>query len=374
MSIKLWLRHEVKPMEHRAALSPEACKMLLQNGFDITVEKSNARFFKDSEYEKVGCKIVESETWEKDASLDTIIIGLKELPEGDSPLKHEHIFFAHCFKEQTGWKQLIKRFTDGNGTILDLEFLVDDAGRRVAAFGYHAGFTGSAVGIDLWCYKTDKSLGEYPSIKPYPNETELINSIKSRLASAVKANNGSYPKVMVMGALGRCGKGAVDFATAVGIPSESLLKWDLEETKKGGPFSEILEADIFINCIYLTKKIPSFITSETINTPSRNLKVLVDVSCDYTSPNNPVPVYHQGTTFDHPYIEVNNSNGPTLNVVAIDHLPTMLPREASIAFSKDLLPTLLALKHKNSSPVWQRAIKLYHDKVNEAKQAQQSNL
>ena len=32
MSIKLWLRHEVKPMEHRAALSPEACKMLLQNG------------------------------------------------------------------------------------------------------------------------------------------------------------------------------------------------------------------------------------------------------------------------------------------------------------------------------------------------------
>ena len=34
---------------------------------------------------------------------------------------------------------------------------------------------------------------------------------------------------------------------------------------------------------------------------------------------------------------------PPLTVVSIDHLPTLLPREASEAFSTDLLPSLLTL-------------------------------
>ncbi|KAJ9078197.1 Saccharopine dehydrogenase [Entomophthora muscae] len=374
MGVHLWLRHEVKPMEHRAALSPEACKTLIDNGFTITAEKSDARFFKDEEYKKVGCKLVESETWETNAPLDAFIIGLKELPEGTSPLKHSHIFFAHCFKEQTGWKELIKRFTDGKGTILDLEFLQDDSGRRVAAFGYHAGFTGSAVGIDIWCHNTDPALGKFPPIKPYPNQDELIRAIKLRLATAVQANKGSYPKIMVMGAKGRCGGGAVDFAKAVGIPETNILGWDVAETVKGGPFDEILGVDIFINCIYLSSKIPPFLTLESIAKPSRQLSVMVDVSCDYTSPNNPVPVYDRATYFDKPTLQVQaGSSNPPLEVVAIDHLPTMLPREASQAFARDLLPTLLALPNRQTAPVWQRATDLYKKKAMEASN-QSSNL
>lgn len=33
----------------------------------------------------------------------------------------------------------------------------------------------------------------------------------------------------------------------------NLIKWDLEETKSGGPFKEILDVDVFVNCIYLSK-------------------------------------------------------------------------------------------------------------------------
>jgi hypothetical protein len=33
--------------------------------------------------------------------------------------------------------------------------------------------------------------------------------------------------------LGRCGSGAVEFARDAGIPDEDIIKWDLEETKKG---------------------------------------------------------------------------------------------------------------------------------------------
>lgn len=49
----------------------------------------------------------------------------------------------------------------------------------------------------------------------------------------------------------------------------------------GGPFKEIVEdADIFVNCIYLTSKIPHFVTLETLSSPNRRLSVICDVSAD----------------------------------------------------------------------------------------------
>ena len=87
---------------------------------------------------------------------------------------------------------------------------------------------------------------------------------------------------------------------------DDILKWDLEETAKGGPFQEILDVDIFVNCIYLTSKIPSFLTHESIAAAgaSRRLSVVVDVSCDTTNPNNPIPIYNINTTFDKPTVPV----------------------------------------------------------------------
>ncbi len=72
-----------------------------------------------------------------------------------------------------------------------------------------------------------------------------------------------------------------------GIPTEKILKWDLEETKGGGPFKEVVESDIFINCIYLSKKIPPFVTIDTLRSPDRKLSVVCDVSADATNPLTP---------------------------------------------------------------------------------------
>lgn len=49
--------------------------------------------------------------------------------------------------------------------------------------------------------------------------------------------------MLVIGALGRCGKGAVDLCLKVGISTENVLKWDMAETAKGGPFIEIIECE-----------------------------------------------------------------------------------------------------------------------------------
>ena len=84
----------------------------------------------------------------------------------------------------------------------------------------------------------------------------------------------------------------------------------MAETKSGGPFPEILECEIFINCIYLSQKIPPFITKETLD-GERNLSVIVDVSCDTTNPNNPIPVYTINTTFDKPTVQVETKYVPS---------------------------------------------------------------
>eukprot|EP00842_Homolaphlyctis_polyrhiza_P003463 jgi/Hompol1/4117/HPOL_003489-RA len=355
----IWLRAETKKNEQRTALTPSVCRKLMQNGFEITVERCSQRIIPDSEYASIGCNIVPHGSW-RSAPQDCYIMGLKELPENDnSPLIHKHIMFAHCYKQQAGWREMLDRFVKGNGLLLDLEFLMEN-GRRVAAFGYYAGFAGAAVAIDIWCHNQlfpNTCVVIRLKINPFPNQDKLIEYIKQQLAKI-----GRQPSVMVMGALGRCGKGAVDFAVAVGIPESKVIKWDMAETAAGGPFKEIIQHDIFINCIYLSKPIPPFLTKQMLSDQDRSLSVLCDVSCDATNPHNPVPVYYGASTFDDPIIRVEVPHAQPLDVIAIDHLPTLLPLEASEAFCNDLLPSLLALKNRAASPVWSDAEALFISK------------
>lgn len=75
-----------------------------------------------------------------------------------------------------------------------------------------------------------------------------------------------------------------------------------------------------------------------------------------------VPVYEITTTFKDPTVAVKDVD-PPVSVISIDHLPSLLPREASDTFSNDLLPYLLTLKDWRSDPVWANAEKLYKEKV-----------
>lgn len=129
---------------------------------------------------------------------------------------------------------------------------------------------------------------DYSKITPFDNAQDLILSIKT-LLDQVKESNGKSPNMMVIGALGRCGRGAMDLGKAVGLDESMMTGWDMQETAKGGPFSEILAHDIFVNCIYLSSPIPPFITLDSLKEigADRRLSVLVDVSCDPNNPYNP---------------------------------------------------------------------------------------
>lgn len=356
----LHLRAETKPMEARAALTPTIVKKLISKGFKIYVEESPQSTFHISEYKEAGAIIVPTGSWIY-APRDRIIIGLKEMPEEDKfPLVHEHIQFAHCYKDQGGWKDVLTRFINGNGLLYDLEFLENDQGRRVAAFGFYAGFAGAALGVKDWAFKQTHSDNEdLGGVEPFPNEGKLIENVKIDYQAALK-KGAKKPKVLIIGAKGRCGSGAIDLLHKIGIPDENILKWDIQETSRGGPFQEIAQADIFINCIYLSKPIPPFINMKLLNDNNRKLRTVVDVSADTTNPHNPIPIYNIATVFQEPTVRVNTTKGPKISVISIDHLPSLLPRESSEFFAHDLLPSLLQLPERHTAPVWVKAERLFN--------------
>jgi saccharopine dehydrogenase (NAD+, L-lysine-forming) len=362
---RLWLRCEKKEFERRSALTPTTAKKLIDAGFQISVERDEQRIFDDAEFEAVGCTLVDNNSWPM-APTDVPIIGLKELPESQEPLPHTHIQFAHCYKRQAGWSSVLARFYKGGGTLYDLEFLTDATGRRVAAFGYHAGFAGAAAGaLALAAQRSGEKLGR---LEPYENETAMIEGVKNTLGGSAKG-----VKALVIGALGRCGRGAVDLFRKIGLAEDDILKWDMAETAKGGPFQEILDVDIFVNCIYLSSSIPPFLNNDQITAAGqdRRLSVVVDVSCDTTNPFNPIPIYSINTTFSEPTVPVDlRQDLPLLSVISIDHLPTLLPREASEQFSNDLLPSLLELPGRKTAKVWTDAERLFNEKQKEAVEAE----
>ncbi|MGB0453384.1 MAG: saccharopine dehydrogenase [Bacteriovoracaceae bacterium] len=335
---KIILRSEYKASERRTPLTPNDAKKLLEKGIVVDVESSKNRIYSDKDYEDVGCKIISEHAWEKVQDQNLLILGLKELPLSFEKIHGKHMYFAHIFKGQTDAPKVFKQYEKGEGTLYDLEFLQDENKRRVAAFGYWAGFVGGTLALKHYLEKNsnrDWSLNSFDSIDDMKKELfEEFNEIEKI-------------KVLIIGARGRCGKGAVDALSAFGV---ELTKWDRKETTGKSQFPEILEHELFINCVYLQSKIPPFISKENYGDDAK-LKVVSDVSCDPNSPWNPIPIYNELTSWDRPYRETNIKG---LDIVAIDNLPSALPKESSDDFSSQLLPTLLnQIENKH---IWQTSL------------------
>ncbi|WP_300069381.1 saccharopine dehydrogenase [uncultured Ruegeria sp.] len=345
----LWVRAEQRPNEERVGLTPQGAADLIAAGIRVTVEESSVRAIPIDGYTEVGCEIAAENSWPK-APADAIIFGLKELPEDGSTLPHRHIMFGHAYKGQHSGRALLERFKAGGGTLYDLEYLVQEDGRRVAAFGYWAGYAGAAVTLKTWAAQQRGE--ECPAVGVYSSK----DALNSELLAEVDATECPHPRAIVIGALGRVGTGAADLCEAMGV---QVTKWDMAETASGGPFPEILEHDLFLNCIFARPGTPVFVPPEALNA-RRTLTAIGDVACDPDSDYNPVPVYDQTTTWERPALRV--ATNPVLDVIAIDNLPSMLPVESSEDYAAQLLPSLLTLPDLESG-VWGRAAATYHSHI-----------
>ena len=341
----LWVRAEQRDNETRVGITPDGVRDLMQRGFAVSVEHSPSRVIPDAAYADTGCTMVPAHSW-PEAPADAIIFGLKELPDDGTPLGHRHIMFGHAFKGQAAGRVLLQRFRAGGGTLLDLEYLTDDTGRRVAAFGYWAGFAGAAVALKCWA--AQQRGGIAGPVAPYENAEALI----AALAGDLDELDLPRPAALVIGALGRVGRGAADLCAALNV---SVTPWDMAETAHGGPFPEILDHDIFLNCILAGPDTPVFVPRQALDSP-RSLRVIGDIACDPDSAFNPIPIYDAATSWTAPVNRV--CEAPPLDVMAIDNLPSLLPRESSLDFAEQLLPHLLALDSIETG-VWGRAHETY---------------
>ena len=336
----LWVRAEQRNHETRTGITPKGARRLLDAGMQITVEESPTRVISDADYAQAGCIMAPAHSW-PDAPRDAIIFGLKELPEEDTDLPHRHIMFGHAFKGQPSGLRLLRRFKAGGGTLLDLEYLVDADGRRVAAFGYWAGYAGAAVALKCWA--SQRLSQPMAGVGAYDSSTHLLSDLQTDLL----ATGTHRPTALIIGALGRVGTGVADLCTAMGV---ATTKWDMAETARGAPFPEVLAHDIFFNCVLARPGTPVFVPANAGSTP-RHLSVISDIACDPDSDFSPIKVYDRATSWDAPTLRVHED--PVLEVTAIDNLPSMLPLESSEDFAEQLLPTLMTLDA--NGPVWQRA-------------------
>lgn len=341
----IWLRHEPRDNEARTPMTPSGAAQLIARGWRVAVEDAPDRCIPTAEYRDVGCDIQSAGSW-RTAPEDAVILGLKELPEDGTPLVHHHIMFGHAYKGQPSGRILLDRFAQGGGTLLDLEYLVDDTGRRVAAFGYWAGYAGAALSVMAWGQQ-QKGL-TLDAVSAFASASALADATRAILPAA--------PSALIIGALGRVGSGATDLCKSVGI---TPTQWDIAETAHGGPFPEVLSHNILLNCILAQPGAPVFLKAEAEHA-TRALSVVGDIACDPDSDFSPIKIYDRTTTWADPTLRVHDT--PPLDVMAIDNLPSLLPRESTEDFAAQLLPHLLTLDNPDQG-VWGRANQTFKEHV-----------
>ena len=312
----IYLRSETHPNETRSALVPEDITKLISSGFKVYVEASPHRIFPDSDFVKAGA-ILTREPWYSHPS--DIIIGLKELRNLDMLDNHTHIYFSHSFKGQKGSQQILDAFTRSSSRLYDLEYFCRE-GKRVLAFGFYAGLVGAVLGIRQH-YNRLMGLPDLSDLKPWPSMNEMLDFCKY-----------GKPRIGIIGN-GRCSNGVQHVLKIAGLSFDLLDQND--------PIT--LSYDIFFNCILLSEDYTKVWINETY---TKNL-LIVDISCDYTKKNNPIPIYKKGTTWSKPVLRVSDQ----VSVIAIDNLPSLLPADSSREFSKDLSDLFLNFQ----DPAWLEA-------------------
>lgn len=374
-------REDKSKWERRTPLIPEDVRELKEkHGIETVVQSSPIRIFTDEEYKKVGAIVSES----PDAPF---VFGIKEIPLHVFEEGKTYIFFSHTIKGQSYNMPMLKRMIELKTTLIDYERIVDEQGRRLIAFGKFAGIAGM---IDtLWALgkrleweglKTPflhiKRAYEYHSVKELEEESEHIG----RMIKEEGLPHEITPLVVGFAGYGNVSTGAqevLDLLPVKNVPPEELfnLKDDrytiykvvfkeehMVERKDGGDF-ELYDyynnpdkyegvfyrylpyLTVLVNAIYWDERYPRLITKkylmENYEIGRSKLKVIGDISCDIeggvectikaTEPDEPVYVYNPKTQ----KIKMGYE-GDGIVILAVDILPSEVPRDASIYFSKIL--------------------------------------
>ena len=361
--ITLGVLAEARNDENRAPFSPNQVSNILNkfSNIKIIVQPSNRRCFKDEDYKKAGAQITD------DLSSANIIFGVKEVDISSLIKNKTYLFFSHTSKvrQYIGQtikdeaiiykKELLREVIKKKITLIDYENIreISGEGYRYLGFGRFAGIIGTYNTLNLYLKLFNK--------KSLPRAFE-INNYKE-IKKLIGKQNFNKIKILVTGS-GRASKGAIELLKQANIKQVSINdylnnKYDKAvfcnisakehvEKKDGKEISKVknylFETDMFIACHYWEPKFPKLFYPNQIN-EFKNLKVIGDITCDI---NGSIPTTIRSTSIAKPYysIDINTMKEIDLSdkgiaVMAVDNLPSELPRDASEEFGSSVISEVL---------------------------------
>ncbi|MGE4539940.1 MAG: bifunctional lysine ketoglutarate reductase /saccharopine dehydrogenase family protein [Bacteroidales bacterium] len=387
------IRHEDKyVMERRVALIPRHINQLTKQGIRFEVQKSAKRIFQDSEFEQAGAEL-------KDKIQDAdVIFGVKEMPIDFFESGKTYIFFSHVIKGQAYNMPMLKAMMEKKCQLIDYEKITNDDGRRLIFFGRFAGLAGMIN--SLWSFGQRLNIQGIESPFTKIKQSHLYNSLDEAMQAVSECGlsiaqkglpDGVGPVVIGFTGYGNVSKGAQEIANllpSIEISPEQLLAMDMEKASKSIVYkvifkekhiSEPIDTDqvfelshyykhpeayknsfekfvpklsILMNCMYWDTKYPRIVTKDFLEelyaSGEPKLKVIGDVTCD---PDGSIECTHKGTEIEDPVFVYNPKTrdykmgfeGDGVLVMAVDILPSELPRESSEAFSDALFPFVEAV-------------------------------
>lgn len=394
-------REDMYQWERRTPLIPEHLRQLAEElNVAFTVQSSDMRAYSDDEYRAAALPVAER------LAECPLIIGLKEVPVEVLEKNKTYVYFSHVIKGQSFNMPMLQRALDLRCTIIDYEKMVDDEGKRLIAFGNYAGLAGMvdtlwALGQRLAWEGIDSPFAQLKQASQYKGLSEAKAAI-SEVGDAISSRGLSeelQPLVIGIAGYGNVSKGAqaiLDLLPVTELTASELLNgesrehgdrsllkvvfreedtvlpmddehaFELQEyydhpERYRGAFARYLpHLTVLVNCIYWEPRYPRLIAVDDIKTlyaaNAPKLRVIGDISCDVrggievtveaTEPDKPVYVYDIETGEARFGVE---GRGPLL--MAVDILPSELPREASAYFSnilKDYIPALVAADYSVS--------------------------
>ena len=402
MNVRIGIRREDKSVwERRVPIIPEHVRQLIgEHGFEVWGQPSDIRVFRDEEFAQAGARI------EEDLSPCPVVLAIKEIPAGFFRPGHTYVFFAHVIKGQPYNMPMLQRLLDLGCQLIDYEKVTDEQGRRLIFFGRHAGLAGM---IDtLWALGQRLDWEGIPNPFSDLRQTHEYDDL-AQAKAAVAAIGGRItreglpepitPLICGFAGYGNVFRGADEIiqllpvreiapqevaavAQATDYARDALYKVVFKEEHTVEPISPeqcfelqdyydhpekyrprfhayLPHLTLLVNCVYWEARYPRLVTKADLRQlyggaePPR-LRVIGDISCDIegaiestvksTAPGDPVFVYDP---FEDRAVDGIEGRGPV--VMAVDILPSELPRDASEYFSSVLMIYIPAIAQADYS-------------------------
>jgi alpha-aminoadipic semialdehyde synthase len=363
------------------------------------VQPSDIRVISDAAYREAGALIAE------DLAPCRVVFAVKEIPVGFFDPGHTYVFFAHVVKGQPYNMPMLQALLHNDCQLIDYEEVTDEHGRRLIFFGHHAGLAGMidtlwALGQRLDWEGISNPFSDLRQTYHYDNLDEAkaaVSALGARIAQEGLPEP-ITPFICGFAGYGNVFSGANEIIQLLPVaeispevvaevaqdsadddriyevvfkeedivePISPQARFELQDyydhpDKYRSKFNTYLpHLNVLVNCIYWEQKYPRLVTKRTLRQLYRSqnqprLRVIGDISCDMegaveatvrcTEPDDPIYVYDPFEDQATPGVA---GTGPV--ILAVDILPSELPREASAYFSSILTEYVPAIAEADYS-------------------------